>query len=143
MADGSWNDIEGALNAQTAALGLSVPVVYENMGSADSGITDAVGTFVDQAFLPAPQTAIEIGDAGRNRMVGVYQLAVNIPQGEGKKGAYDIALLVTEAFKRGTMLSNGGTSVRCVSADIEPGFESGMHFRVPISINWLATVANQ
>lgn len=144
MADGYWDDIEGILNTQLASVlsSISDPVVYENQGSDEGGVTDSAGTYIEQFFLPADSNPIEIGSSGRNRQVGVYQISINIPQGVGKKDAYTIANLVTAGFKRGTVLTNGTVSVTCEKAVVNPGGRSGMHYRVPVSVEWLATVAN-
>lgn len=142
MGNGMWDAIEGALNAQTEAIGLSCTVIYENQGAEDGGSPETDDVFISQEFIPAGQRALEIGDTGRNRNTGIYQLTIHTPMGVGKKQAYDLGLQMTEAFKRGTIISGIGVNVTCEKTEIAPGFVSGRYFVVPISINWFATVAN-
>ena len=143
MADGNWDTIEGLLNTRLSEVLQGEKIIYENQGGADGYVEgEEGGIYVTQSFLPGSPLQIEVGDNGRNRNLGTYQVAINIPAGVGKAEAYQIQKIVTSGFKRGTVLDGGDVKVRCVSSHPAPGFETGTRFRVPIIVSWLADVAN-
>lgn len=143
MADGNWDIIEGLLNARLAELLPNRKIIYENQGGDESNIEELPSEpYLTANFLPGTPIPIEVGDTGRNRNIGTYQVAVNIRQGVGKAEAYEIQKVLTAGFRRGTILSDGSVKVRCVNAYPSSGFETGTRFRVPIVVSWSSDVAN-
>lgn len=95
-------------------------------------------------IIPGEPTQGELGTAGRNRWVGIFQVTVCVPLNSGKTMANARYDAIASLFKRGTVFS-GVTIEKChrcpnLSSDME-GAESD-HYRLPVRIAYRADLAN-
>lgn len=105
------------------------------------------GPYWRVAFLPAQPEAFSLAPAGSNDHRGIFQVSLLWPEGDkgpGETVPREVAAVVVEHFKRGTVLDNEGVRVRIISPPwaaallSEPG-----RVHVPVSIPYVAFVPNQ
>jgi hypothetical protein len=138
LSSKDWQNIEGALNEKLINTITEYPVILENQGSSGGGPVEADGLHVEAWFMPASSETIEVFEEGKERAVGVYFVKVRGPRFVGKYNVNQIANDVMLAYKRGTVMTLDGVSVRVTkvypgSATIEGGF-----FVLPVTIEWQA-----
>lgn len=94
-------------------------------------------------FLPGSYRAAAIGVGSQNRHVGILQIDIFDPPNKGDAVTQTEAERIAAAFKRGTILTYSGVSVRCERAYRGSGDSSDPSwFHVPVKIEWRADVAN-
>lgn len=126
-----FNDIEAALVARAASLSGSPTIAYENDGISQAASTD----YLRLTFLPGDTTQATMGDDGNDLYVGIFQIDVFKRRGTGRSTWPDT---IGDHFKRGTILSYNGTSVRIKSVSRIPGFDDNNFYIIPVSIEWEA-----
>jgi hypothetical protein len=95
-------------------------------------------------MMPGEPMQAELGTAGRNRWVGIFQVTICVKLNVGKTMANARYDALASLFKRGTVFS-GITIDKChrcpnLSSDME-GAESD-HYRLPVRIAYRADLAN-
>src|SRR5215212_9993347 len=100
--------ISEALNSWLAGLVLSpaLPIAWPNDPFTPTS------AFLQPSLLPAPTVAMAVPYAGPNEYIGVYQVSVFYPAGQGMTAPAETASLVVARFRRGTALSRSGIEVR-------------------------------
>jgi hypothetical protein len=94
-------------------------------------------------FLPGEPSQAELGEAGRNRHYGLFQIDVFDPTNSGDAAAAAEAERIAAAYSRGTVLLNSGVSVKCIKSYRTPGDSSDpAWFMVSAVIQWQADVEN-
>lgn len=124
--------LETKLNAMTPALATA----RENLP-----YTPIAGTAYQALFLmPATPENPTMGD-GYYREQGIFQVSLFYPLQAGPKAATDRAILIRTAFKRGTSLVSGTTTVRIdKTPEIGQGRVDGDRWMVPVKIRWFAGI---
>lgn len=102
-------DIRRALSEHLKTMPDVVDIAWENVA-----YTPTLDTpYLIPALMMAECFQAEIGIAGLNQESGIYQLTlVNCPSGRGINTNLDIMGKLKERFKRGTILTHNGVSVR-------------------------------
>jgi len=86
---------------------------------------------------------VELGDAGRNRQFGLFQIDVFDPANTGDAITATEAERIAACYRRGTTLQNSGTAVRCIKSYRTPGDSSDpAWFMVSAVVQWQADVEN-
>ena len=122
-----FNDMQAALDARLDSMD-STPVAWPNIPYEPSAGT----TYVRPQFLPAETVQVSLGASGKDETNAIYQVDVVYPRGAGRTTLTDT---IADHFKRGTVLSYNGTSLRVRSVSIGPALLDGAWTFVPVSID--------
>jgi hypothetical protein len=93
-------------------------------------------------LLPGEPVQAELGQAGQNRHVGIYQVSVYSPSG---KGVGDISTLrdkVIDLFKRGTVLTYSATSLTIQKSFGGPTMQETDWIHLPVTIRYMLLAPN-
>lgn len=115
-------------------------VAWENMP-----FTPALGVpYLKQFLLTGEPSQAEIGTAGANRHVGVYQISIYYPANTGTLGAGTLRDALIDHFKRGTALVRSGVNITIQKAysSPDPGGQETDWVHVPITIRYSALASN-
>lgn len=107
-------------------------------------VPPATGMWYEVAYLPGESRASGIGADAQNRIVGIFQITVFSKTEIGEGTAITEAERIVACYKRGTVLTYSGTTVRIKRAWRGPAFVSTEPacFQVPVTISFWADVAN-
>jgi hypothetical protein len=92
--------------------------------------------------MPGEPEQAALGDLGENRLVGVYQISVFEPTGEGAGPAEVVAEGLIAAFKRGSAFTGGSVTVRVQKVWRGVAIQDGDWYHIPVSVMWFAYTAN-
>lgn len=132
--------IPSALFAHLAALTLSpaMPVAWE-----DVNFTPPSTGYVRATYHPNTVQQITLGDLGINRFIGLFQVDVFWPQGQGIIQPSQRVAAISAHFKRGTDIAGTGVTVRIIQPpQARPALESAPYVQIPVMIRWQADAAN-
>lgn len=102
-----------------------------------------IGTgYFRPTLLPADVSQAELGEDGRNEHIGLYQVDVIAPIGKGRIAAETNADAVLRRFRRGTLITYRGITVRCDAAKTLPGRSETDWFILPVQIDYRAYLSN-
>jgi len=93
-------------------------------------------------LLPAEPSMAALGEDADNRNIGIYQVDIFWPQGTGEGPPSSKAEEVMQQFKRGTVITLSGTTVRIERAYRESGRWEESWYQIPVIIDYVADVAN-
>jgi hypothetical protein len=124
-----FNDIESAFTNQLATLTDAPDIAWPNINYKPKAGTAYIAGFM----LPGEFVQASMGATGKDVQVGIFQVNVYVPAGIGRSALPDA---IAEHFKRGTVLSYNGTSIRIRAASIGPAGVDGAWYIVPVSINY-------
>lgn len=124
-----FTDIAGALRARLSTLTSLPPVAWENINYTPSSTT----LYLRPTILPAPTAQASLGDSGRDLHEGIFQIDVFIPDGSGRSTWPDS---IADHFKRGTILTQNGVTVRIKNASIGTAFKDENFYQVPVTIDY-------
>lgn len=126
-----FTDINGALRTRLSTLPGAPGIAWENIDyKPDSKIL-----FLRQTILPAETSQACLGDNGLDFSVGIFQVDVFIPDGQGRSDWPD---KIADHFKRGTRLTQNQVTVTITSVSIEAGLKDDNFYIVPVSIGYQA-----
>lgn len=128
--------IHAALNVRLDTLGLQT--AWENK----SFLPPEATLWIRETYLPAERRAAAMGTTSQNRHRGIYQVDVFRPAGEGSGEAEETATLIENLFKRGTVISYSGITVKIESASRTTGRKSEPWYMIPVFIRWRADIDN-
>ena len=130
-------NIRRALEQHLATMSPALATAWEN-----TSFVPTDGVPYQRAFmLPAPPDNSMLGPREWIE-IGVFQVTLLYPQGEGSASAQARAEAVRVHFKRGTTLAHGGTSVLIPGTPAKaPAFISENRYAVPVSIRYQACIA--
>lgn len=132
-----YTAIRAALTARLQTLASLPPVAWENVA-----YTPTLGTtFLKPSLLPAEPFQAEIGAAGQNMHVGVYQVSIFAPAGTGM-AHQTLRDSICDLFKRGVTLTYGGVTVTCVKAYPGAMLQETDWIQIPIIVVWRSYAAN-
>ena len=141
MATGIEANILEALSARMAALVLSspLPVSWANVD-----YVPITGTgYITTQQLPNQTMQASLGTTGKNRHRGIFQISVFWPKGKGQVTPLGTVGEIITHFKRGTVLTAGGISVRIDAPPYaNPAMVDGAFFMTPISVPYVAETDN-
>lgn len=125
-----------------AAPGSALPV--SSVAWEGKKFSPVLGTrYYRATFLPGEPSQAELGEAGRNRIYGLFQVDVFEPGNSGDAAAAAEAERICAAFRRGTVLAYTGGAVRCQKAYRTPGDGSDASwYMVSAVVQWQADIAN-
>lgn len=126
-----FNDIEAALVARANALTGSPVIAYEN----DSHSQNASVDYLRLTFLPGDTVQASLGDLGNDLYSGIFQIDSFTRRDTGRSTWPDV---IGDHFKRGTILTYNGTTVRIKAVSRGPSFEDNNFYITPVSIDWEA-----
>lgn len=131
--------IRSALEKQLAAITPVMSISFENVA-----FTPVAGTPYQRSNL-LPNTPNDAQIGGRVYMeVGIYQVTVCYPMGNGPAAAEARCQLVKDAFKRGTSLVEGGVTVIIMNApSVSSAMIDGDRFCIPISMRYQSQITIQ
>lgn len=92
--------------------------------------------FTRTTLLPAESRNASIGTTGSVRRGGLFQLDLFYPSNAGTDSADDMADAALAAFSRGTILTDGTTTVTIELAWAEQGSIIETFYMIPIVIRW-------
>lgn len=128
--------VHAALNVKLDSLGLNT--AWEN-----KDFTPPEGDlWIRETYLPAEKRAAAIGTSSQNRHRGIYQVDVFRPSGEGSGEAEETVTAIENLFKRGTVISYSGITVKIESASRTSGREDKPWYMIPVFIRWRADIDN-
>ena len=133
-----FRDIDAALDAQLNTLTGLPPVAWEN-----KSYTPTMGTlYLRPTSLPGTNAQSSLGTTGQDRNIGIYQVDVMAKLGTGKKLSTAMADSIADHFKRGSILTYNGLSVRIRSASRKAGRKTGDGwYMVPVEIEYITFTA--
>ena len=124
----SFNDIQAALDTKLKTI-TGTPVAFPNVP-----YTPQAGkTYLRAFYLPAETVQAAMGSIGKDETNGIYQVDVVVPRGSGRPQLLDT---VADLFKRGTVLTYNGVSVRIRSVSLGPAILEDEWYFVPVSVNF-------
>lgn len=95
-------------------------------------------------IIPGEPEQAELGTAGRNRWVGIFQVTICVPLNSGKAMANARYDAIATLFARGSRFS--GIEVtrvhRCPNLSSEQEGTASDHYRLPVRIAYRADLAN-
>jgi hypothetical protein len=135
------DDIRAALDTAIETVAGSAVVAWPNTADDEPA---AATLWYRPTFMPGEPWAVELMENGRNRHVGLYQIDVFSKLGEGEGVANGYADAIVAAFKRGTVLTYGTTSVVIEKAWRETGRPDPEvpYWHIPVRVRWRADLAN-
>jgi len=122
-------DIQGALNARLSTLAGSPSIAYENNDFDEQSGTE----YLRATWLPAESAQASLGDTGKDRHDGLYQVDVFTPKDEGSSTFVDA---IADHFKRGTILTQNLVNLRIVSVSVETARTEDNFYQVPVTIRY-------
>ena len=132
----AFQDISAALSANLNiyATANSVPVAWENVKYLP--VTGA--KYLRETLIPASTEQVELGAAGIDETLGIYQVDVFTPANSdlGKSEAQILADGVANQFKRGALLTYNGVNVRIRKVSPGGGAIDGAWYMIPITIEF-------
>ena len=129
------SDMANIFATALSGLALGYPIAWENQVYNPT----APNIYLRPHMLPSSVQALGPGQGAMNRHDGIYQISVFCPSEGGWGPLLGIADTLATAFKRGTTLSLGTTTVIVKSAQRGPYMEEPDWFHIPLSINFYAT----
>lgn len=124
-----FNDLQAALDTRLSTLAGGYEIAWPNTDFAPS----AGQTFLSPSFLPDQTLQVGLGATGKDETNGIYQIDVVYPAGSGRSTIPDA---LADHFKRGTVLSYNGTTVRIRSVSIESAITDGAYHFVPVTVSF-------
>jgi hypothetical protein len=94
--------------------------------------------WVRETLLPGIPERIELGAGGSYRTYGTYQVDVFTPEGEGVRGAEDIAEAVAGAFQPGTSYG-ADLKVYVRRVYTQSPIQTGQWYQLPVIVDWFVT----
>lgn len=140
MADFVETSIAEALFARLATLVLTpaMEIAWPNIS-----FDPPTAGYLRATPVPNLASQVTLGDAGKNRFGGLFQVDVFWPQNDGIRPALERAGAVAAHFKRGTVLTRDGINVRITRPpEVRPHLQSPPYLQVPVMIRYQADAAN-
>lgn len=93
--------------------------------------------------LPNTTRQVELGDNGRNRHIGLFQVDVVWPQGTGSLVPMEVASAIIDRFARGTSFTQDTVTVRIIQPpSVAPALQEDPYIVFPVTIPYQADAAN-
>jgi hypothetical protein len=107
-------------------------------------VPPASGAYFRVQSFPTESLQAELGDTGRNRDRGIWQISVYAPEGEGLTDGLALAQAFATQFKRGLALTTpGGLTVRVTKPPvIGPSIQDPPYVQIPVTVEYKFDSAN-
>ena len=132
----SFNDerqsLESRFNTQWATYTTSadVPIAWDNVE-----YTPVTGTtFVRFSVFPGDAYQVSLGNRPLHRVVGIIDIGIFVPQGQGTKNAKDLADIAAEIFRNWQDTTN---KIRCRSPYLTQIGEEEGWFQVNVTVPYI------
>lgn len=123
----------------TLTLSQALPIAMPNVDFTPP----AGGKYLSAAHLPNATSQVTLGDNGFNRHIGLLQVSVVWPQNAGDIEPKEIAGQVVAHFKRGTVISHDGITLRIVQPpSVAPAIPDPPGYQIPVTIPYMIDAAN-
>lgn len=135
--------IERALIGHLGALTLTpaLPIAFPN--SAFDQTTTGKDGYLRATHVPNTVSQITLGDLGKNRFLGIFQIDVMWPKNTGYVTSGEIAGAVAAHFKRGTDIALDGITVRIIKPPrIAQALQSDPFVQIPVMVQYQADADN-
>lgn len=140
MATGIEARITEALHTRLAALTLSPTM---SVAWPDIDFTPPAAGYLRPTHVPNTVRQATLGSAGKNRYRGIYQVSVFWQRNAGELVPREKADLVAAHFKRGTVLTNGGLSIRIYAPPVvAQTMQDGAYTHTPVTIRYQVDADN-
>ena len=93
-------------------------------------------------YLHGETSQVELGTASDDRALGIYQITVNVKNGEGSSKASQIIDQLKEYFKRGTVASYNGLNVRVTAFSLGSYADEGDWYREVVNVVFRSDISN-
>ena len=130
-----WN-VQSALVSSFAALDLG-PTSYENR---EFTPPDDGSLWYEVFTLPGGRDPATLGDGGEDEYVGVFQVDVNGPIGEGVRTIIESASAITAYYTAGRTIRKNGQTVKITRSEMGPARPGESAAVVSVSVYWRAMV---
>lgn len=138
----SQADVFAALATRTAATSgtTSDQFAWPNVDF----IPPSSGIYFRIQSFPTEALQAELGDTGRNRFRGLWQISVYAPEGDGLVDGLTLAQAFATQFKRGLALTtDGGLAVRVTKPPvIGPSIQEPPYVQIPVTVEYQFDAAN-
>lgn len=132
----SQSKIRAALEAALASLAPAIDTAWQNM---------PYKPVVDRPYqaaylLPAEPNNYSMGDGSRQEL-GIFQVSLLYPPGQGTAAAGARAEMIATLFKRGASFTKGDVTVQIDrTPEIADGREDGDRWMVPVKIRYFCNL---
>lgn len=128
-------DISAALDGRLNTMTGKPAVSWENVS-----YTPVNGTlYIRPTLLAGDTNQASLGDSGTDQNIGIYQLDVFAPAGTGKGAAIVMADTIANQFKRGTVLTYSGVTVRVKNASRQAAINNADGwYQVPVVVTYIS-----
>ena len=110
-----------------------LPIEWENAGFQPP----ATGAWLRATFMPGEPEQVTWGFNGIDLLVGLYQIDVFTPLGQGDILARQTADSVMAIFSRGLVVAATGFSIRVIKSYTFTGrAEQGGYYHLPVIVSW-------
>lgn len=93
--------------------------------------------------FPADTFQSELGDDGRNRLIGNLQVSVFKPTGNGAFPALEAAASIASFFKRGTVITSGTLFIRIIAPPVVgSAIADDPYIQIPVTIRYQVDAPN-
>ena len=130
--DDERNSLESRFNTQwaTYATSANVPIAWDNVEY--KPVTGT--TFVRFSVFPGDSYQASLGDRPLHRAVGIIDIGIFVPQGEGTENARDLADIAAEIFRNWQDTTN---KIRCRSPYLTRVGEEEGWFQMSVTIPYI------
>lgn len=140
MATGIESRILDGLLTRLSTLTLS-PVM--EVAWPDKDFTPPAQGYLRPSLVPNTVSQVTLGDTGKNRHRGLFQISVFWKRNAGEIVAREKADLVAVHFKRGTTITNGGLNIRIYRPPVvAQTFTDGSYSHTPVTISYQVDADN-
>ena len=136
------NEIQTALITRLTAASPGAAVPSASLSVPNYAFTPGSTRWYRATFLPGESVAAAVGVDAQNRHVGIFQVDIFDPKGQGDGLSRQEAERIVSCFKRGTILHCTGGSFIIEKAYRAAGTEEGDWYQTPVIIQWRGDVAN-
>lgn len=91
-------------------------------------------------WIPAGRRAVTLGDQGEDELVGIVQIDINTPQGDGDAVMENLLSLLEEEFIAGQVVIHDGQPATIESCSRLPSRNVDPFYRSSLSVNYYARV---
>ena len=130
--DDERNSLESRFNTQWATYTTSadVPIAWDNVEYAPVTGT----TFIRFSVYPGDAYQVSLGDRPLHRVVGIIDIGIFVPQGQGTETARDLADIAAEIFRNWQDTTN---KIRCRSPYLTRIGEEEGWFQMNVTVPYI------
>lgn len=139
----SYRIINDILDTQLATVVDIPPISKENEPVIRTGIdTDAVhkSSYIRTTLLPAETETVTIGLTGYDRFIGLYQIDIFMPEGDGAAGSNWIVDEIIKAFPKRTLITTDNITVQILNYSKSPAILTTQLYMTPLLLEWQSQI---